>query len=160
MGSYLNPGNKGFGESLNSEIYIDKLFEKEVYIIDFLPERVLQENDGQFFDVEDYLLNSSKHEWIKDRFVNIILKLMCYYHITVLWDKWIDKPDPEIIENAVSEIMAKHSGTLNCYFPNEDMLLVFDWDCLNLSIYNPPKKTHEIFRQIALSEGMFWRTAI
>ena len=24
MGSYLNPGNKGFRESLNSEIYIDK----------------------------------------------------------------------------------------------------------------------------------------
>lgn len=24
MGSYLNPGNKGFRESLNSEIYVDK----------------------------------------------------------------------------------------------------------------------------------------
>lgn len=24
MGSYLNPGNKGFQESLNSEIYVDK----------------------------------------------------------------------------------------------------------------------------------------
>lgn len=24
MSSYLNPGNKGFRESLNSEIYIDK----------------------------------------------------------------------------------------------------------------------------------------
>lgn len=25
MGSYLNPGNKGFRESLNSEIYVDKI---------------------------------------------------------------------------------------------------------------------------------------
>ena len=24
MGSYLNPGSKGFQESLNSEIYVDK----------------------------------------------------------------------------------------------------------------------------------------
>ena len=24
MGSYLNPGNKGFQESLNSKIYVDK----------------------------------------------------------------------------------------------------------------------------------------
>ena len=24
MGSYLNPGTKGFEESLNSEIYVDK----------------------------------------------------------------------------------------------------------------------------------------
>lgn len=32
MGSYLNPGNKGFQESLNSEIYVDKtgLIEKRM----------------------------------------------------------------------------------------------------------------------------------
>ncbi len=31
MGSYLNPGSKGFQESLNSEIYVDKtgLIEKD-----------------------------------------------------------------------------------------------------------------------------------
>lgn len=31
MSSYLNPGNKGFQESLNSQIYIDKtgLIEKD-----------------------------------------------------------------------------------------------------------------------------------
>ena len=36
MGSYLNPGNKGFWESLNSEIYIDKtgLIEKTNAVID------------------------------------------------------------------------------------------------------------------------------
>lgn len=36
MGSYLNPGNKGFRESLNSEIYIDKtgLIEKTNAVID------------------------------------------------------------------------------------------------------------------------------
>ena len=28
-----------------------------------------------------------------------------------------------------------HSGTLTCLFPDELALLVFDWDCLNLSIY-------------------------
>lgn len=36
MGSYLNPGNKGFRESLNSEIYIDKtaLIEKTNAVLD------------------------------------------------------------------------------------------------------------------------------
>lgn len=36
MGSYLNPRNKGFRESLNSEIYIDKtgLIEKTNAVID------------------------------------------------------------------------------------------------------------------------------
>ena len=36
MGSYLNPGNKGFQESLNSEISVDKtgLIEKTNEVID------------------------------------------------------------------------------------------------------------------------------
>ena len=36
MGSYLNPGNKGFQESLNSEIYVDKtgLIEKTNAVLD------------------------------------------------------------------------------------------------------------------------------
>ena len=36
MGSYLNPGNKGFRESLNSEIYVDKtgLIERTTALLD------------------------------------------------------------------------------------------------------------------------------
>ena len=36
MGSYLNPGSKGFQESLNSEIYVDKtgLIEKTNAVLD------------------------------------------------------------------------------------------------------------------------------
>ena len=36
MGSYLNPGSKGFRESLNSEIYVDKtgLLEKTNAVLD------------------------------------------------------------------------------------------------------------------------------
>ena len=138
---------------------LDELLAKECYIIDFLPERVSEDRDGQFFDVEDYLLNSPKHMLIKDRFISVILKLMCYYHIAVLWNEWVDKPNPKMIEKATSEMMDRQAGTLNCLFPNEAMLLVFDWDCLNLSVYNPPKKTHELFRQIASSEGLFWRAS-
>lgn len=148
---------KGATNMIEMENRLLGLLEKDCYVIDFLPERVPKNNDGQFFDVEYYLLNGSRYGLIKDRFVNVILKLMCYYHITIQWNGWIDKPNPKIIENAVFEIMENHSGTLNCLFPNEDMLLVFDWDCLNLSVYNPPEKTHDLFKQIAFSEGLFWR---
>lgn len=83
--------------------------------------------------------------------------LMCYYHVSVLWNGWIDRPLPETIEKAVSEIMDNHSGTLNVLFPEEDTLLVFDWDCLNLAIYNPPEKVQSIMEKVAVSEGLFWR---
>lgn len=137
--------------------HIEKLLKKECYIIDFLPKQVENFNDAQFFDVEYYLLNSEKYYMIKDKFVGVILKLMCYYHMCILWNGMVDRPKPELIENAISEIMSNHSGTLNCIFPDENILLVFDWDCLNLSVYNPSEKSKQLFEQIAFSEGLFWR---
>lgn len=139
---------------------IDRLLDKTCYIIDFLPETVSRKSAGRFLDVEYYLINSEKHNIIKDKFVGVILKLMCYYHISVLWNGWIDSPKPKLIEKVVSEIMRNHSGTLNCLFPDQDMLLIFDWDCLNLSIYNPTAEAVQLLRQIAFSEGLFWRLGI
>ena len=71
----------------------------------------------------------------------------------------VDRPSPKMIEEAVCEIMRNHSGTLNVLFVEEDVLLVFDWDCLNLSVYNPPEKAQSIMERIAFSEGLFWRKA-
>lgn len=143
----------------NSIETVDELLEKECYIIDWLPETVSKNAATQFLDVEYYLLNSKRHSILKDKYISIILKIMCYYHISILWNGWIDWPKPEMIENAISEIMINHSGTLDCLFPEEHALLVFNWDCLNLSVYNPSETMQRLFEQIAFSEGLFWRVA-
>lgn len=143
----------------NSIETVDELLEKECYIIDWLPETVSKNTAAQFLDVEYYLLNSKRHSILKDKFISIILKMMCYYHISILLNGWIDWPKPEMIENAISEIMINHSGTLDCLFPEEHALLVFNWDCLNLSVYNPSETMQRLFEQIAFSEGLFWRVA-
>lgn len=135
---------------------MDMLLEKPCYVIDFLPERVPPGSKGQFFAVEYFLLNSAKHTAIKDKFVNVLLKLMCYYPVAVLWNGWIERPAPEVIENAISEIMINHSGTLNVLFLEENALLVFEWDCLNLSVYNPTESMTSLMERIAASEGLFW----
>lgn len=138
---------------------IDELLDKPCYVIDFLPQQVSKTANGHFFDVEYYLLNSEKRHEMKNKYVNIILKLMCYYRTSVLWNGWNDNPKPEDIDTAVRELMENHSGTLNILFPEENALLVFEWDCLNLSIYNPPKSMIEIMDKIALSEGLFlWQS--
>lgn len=141
----------------NQTDIIDELLEKPCYIIDFLPERVLSCANGQFFDVEYYLLNSDKHIQLKDKFASVILKLMCYYHVSVLWNGWIDRPSPKLIDEAISEIMSNHSGSLVVLFPDENALLVFDWDSLNLSIYNPTETVALLIDKISYSEGLFWR---
>ena len=55
--------------------------------------------------------------------------------------------------------MENHSGTLNVLFVEADALPVFDWDCLNLSVYNPTDKAQSIMERVAFSEGLFWREA-
>ncbi|MCM1543121.1 MAG: hypothetical protein NC121_17935 [Blautia sp.] len=139
---------------------IDGLLEQPYYVIDFLPEKVPENSNGQFFEVEDYLLNSKKHSEIKDRFANVILKLMCYYHVSV-WQNgfgFIDRPEPEVIVEIIRNAATDRSDTLNILFPDENALLVFDRDSLNLSLYHPDERMKALAEKIALSESLFfWR---
>lgn len=64
-----------------------------------------------------------------------------------------------LIDHIIAEIMDCHSGTLTCLFPDELALLVFDWDCLNLSIYHPSAEMQQLLAPIAASEGLFFRAA-
>lgn len=105
---------------------IEELLEKPCYVIDFLPEQVKPSSRGQFFDVECYLLNSDKHFLLKDKFVNIIIKLMCYYHVSIQLDDWIDRPSLQRVEDAINTIMNNHSGWLNILLPDENVLVVFE----------------------------------
>ncbi len=134
---------------------VNELLEKKCYVIDFLPQRVPTDSNGQYFRVENYLLNNFKKYGIYDKFVNVILKLMCYYHSMIQWNGVHDQPLPEITVSAVEEIMSNHSGTLNILFPDENVLLVFEWDCLNLSVYNPNEDVQRLMMSIVQSEGLF-----
>lgn len=110
---------------------INRLLEKNCYIIDFLPRQVPRDCGGQFFKVETYLLNNYERYGLRDKYIRIILKLMCYYRVSVHWGEWIE----------------------------QHTLLQFEWDCMNLSIYNPDEEMRELLEQIAWSEGMFFRKA-
>ena len=138
---------------------INRLLEKPCFIIDFLPRQVPENCDGQFFEVEHYLLNNYERYGLKDKYVRIILKLMCYYRVSVYWGEWIEQPTSEKVAEIIDEIMRNHSGWMDVLFPDKDALLQFEWDCMNLSIYNPDDEMRELLEQIAWSEGMFFRKA-
>lgn len=138
---------------------VDELLAKDCFVVDYLPKTVPKNCNGHFFDVEYYLLNSPQCSILKDRFSGVIFRLMCYYHTSILWNGWIEHPKPEQAAQAIAEIMDNHSGTLNCLFPEKNALLVFDWDCLNLSIYNPDAEMQQLLGQIAAAEGLFFRPA-
>ena len=53
--------------------------------------------------------------------------------------------------------MEKHACDMNIMI--KDTLIQFGWDCLHMSVYNPDEEMCELFEQISVSEGLFWRIA-
>ena len=137
---------------------INRLLNKKYYIIDFLPMQVPKDSNGQFFEVESYLLNNYERYGLQDRFVGIILKVMCYYHTSVLLkEEWIEQPSPDLMVGFVDRIMQNHSDTMNVLLTEKDVRLVVDGDCLHITVYNPDEEMCNLMKDIAASEGMFFR---
>lgn len=141
-------------------IDINRLLEKPCYIIDFLPRQVPKDCGRQFFEVETYLLNNDERYGLRDKYIRIILKLMCYYRVSVYQGEWIEQPTPEQIAEIIGKIMGNHADGFDMLFSDKDALLQFEWDCMNLSIYNPDEEMRELLEHIARSEGMFFRKAV
>lgn len=53
------------------------------WVIDVLPKQVSKESRGQFFAVEDYFLHDDRLAAIKEKHINIVLKLNCYYPVSL-----------------------------------------------------------------------------
>lgn len=137
---------------------IDNILKKKAYIIDFLPVTVSENSKGNFFDVENYFLNEPKSKEIKEKFSNIILKFMCYHALKILWNGIEDNPSAEKVDKIIRENIESHSGTVHMLF-DDRLLIVFEWDCLNLSIYDSSDEDIYILEKLAQAEGLFWRKA-
>ena len=137
---------------------IDRLFEKSCYVIDFIPTQVPKELKGQFFEVEKYLLNHMARYGLLERYINIILKLMCYHQVSVFRDgEWKKQPSVDAVVEFVEETIQNPSDVLNILFSEKDALLVVDGDCLHMTIYNPDEEMCILLKDIVASEGMFFR---
>ena len=60
---------------------VEELLQGPYWIIDILPSQVPKESPGQYFVVEDYFLQGDRIEAIKQKHIDLILKLNCYRDI-------------------------------------------------------------------------------
>lgn len=136
---------------------IDELIEKPYWVVDLLPKQVPNNSEGQYFKVEKYYLNHRAD--ICQKFINIILKLNCYYDIKVSHDgeSWENNPAPEMIAKAIKACVSPHSmeSTLFVLFETETSLIVIDNDSTYMTLYNPTSGLLELTRQLASAEGLF-----
>ena len=134
---------------------VERLLEAPYWVIDFLPMQVPQDSTGQFFAVEQYYLQEPQHERLCHLFVDVLLKLNCYYDLLVSRndrDEWL-YPDPRMLEKWLMESM--NNGHMCVLINDGEALITASGGDTNLTLYNPSPALLDLVRQLATAAGLF-----
>ena len=141
---------------MNRSDKIERLLETRHWVVDILPMQVPADGSGQYFEVEQYYLQEPRRSELCARFVNLLIKLTCYYDIEVnvpLADDWNLNPKPKHLAQRVSECMGKNQPLL-VLIDQTDTLMTLNWDTY-MTVYNPPPEVLGLVRSLAAAEGFF-----
>ena len=125
---------------------VDELLQTPYWIIDILPGQVPKDSPGQFFAVENYMRQEQMAS-IKQRHINLVLKLNCYLDISI--DE-VMNPSPERI--------AEEMRRRYLYLMIGESMILSEPDDTHMTLFNPDENLLEIVRSLALAEGLFvWK---
>lgn len=128
---------------------IDELLQTPYWIIDILPEQVPKDSPGQFFAVEQYYLEDERLAVIKQKHINVILKLNCYRDISL---------DEENTVNPSPERIAGEMRRRYLYIMTDDSMILSEPDDTHMTVFNPDEKLLELLKALASGEGLFvWK---
>ena len=131
---------------------IEELLQCPYWIIDILPSQVPEGSPGQYFTVEKYFLQGDRLEEIKQKHINLILKLNCYRDISI---------SDETVVNPIPEHVAEEMKNRYVYIMMDDSMVLSEPDDTHLTVFNPDPQLLDLIRQIASSEGLFvWKPAL
>lgn len=125
---------------------IDELLRTPYWIIDILPAQVPSGSPGQYFAVEKYFLDKERIEGIKQKHINLVLKLNCYMDVSINDEKEINPSPERIAEEMRSRYM---------YIMLNDSMILSEPDDTHLTVFNPDPETLDLIRELAAGEGMF-----
>ncbi len=130
---------------------IEELSQLPCWIIDILPSQVSKDSPGQYFAVEKYFLQGGRLEEIKQKHLNLILKLNCYKDISI---------DDEPVSNPSPEYIAGEMKKRYLFIRIGDSMILSEPDDTHMTLFNPDPELLELVRQIASGEGLFvWEPA-
>ena len=128
---------------------VEELLQCPYWIIDILPSQVPADSPGQYFAVENYFLQGSRFEEIKQKHINLILKLNCYRDISI-GDETVINPLPDHI---AGEMKKRY-----LYIMTGESMILSEPDDTHLTVFNPDSQLLDLIRQIASGEGLFvWK---
>ena len=124
---------------------IEELLQSPYWIIDILPKQVPAYSPGQYFTVEKYYLEEERFKVIKEKHINVILKLNCYRDVSI---------DEETEVNPSPERIAEEMRQRFLYIMVEDSMILSEPDDTSMTVFNPDNEILELIRQIAAGEGL------
>ena len=136
---------------------IDDFFDKEFWVVDFLPKQVPEKAGGRFFSVEEFYLEPSRYAVMRERFSDILLKLYCYYDLWLFVDddtEGIANPEPELLASHIKD----NQGNLCLLIGKSEGLITLSRDDTNMTVYSSSEDLLELIRTLAGAVGLFvWK---
>ena len=128
---------------------VEELLTMPCWIIDVLPERVTEKSPGQYTAVEKFFLQDPA---LRQKQLNIILKLNCYYDLTpAAGNEGTKNPAP-------AEWAARTGREYLNILVGEDALITIDHTDTYMTVFTADEKILTMVRKLAASEGLFvWK---
>ena len=141
--------NSEFLETYEVKKTVEELLQCPYWIVDILPSQVPKDSPGQFFSVEEYFLQGDRIEEIKQKHIDLVLKLNCYRDISI---------SDETVVNPLPKHIADEMKKRYLYIMVGESMILSEPDDTHLTVFNPDSQLLELIRQIASGEGLFvWK---
>lgn len=125
---------------------IDELLEMPYWVADILPCQVPSDSPGQYFAIERHYLREPQITAVKQRHIDLVLKLNCYYDLSLDDDREVNPAPARIAREMLDRYVCLRLG---------DALIVSEPDDTCLTIYNPDGELLELLQALAMGEGLF-----
>ena len=125
---------------------IDELLEMPYWVVDILPRQVPADSPGQYFAVERHYLEESQFVQVKQRHIDLVLKLNCYFDLALDDEQEVNPSPARVVQEMNRRYVCIRMG---------DALIVSEPDDTCLTIYNPNDELLALVRQLAMGEGLY-----
>ena len=136
---------------------IESFFEKDYWVVDFLPKQVPEKGGGRFFSVEEYCLQPARYAVLREHFSEILLKLYCYYDLRLFVDddtEGIANPEPDLLASHIKD----NQSELCVLIGASEALITLGRDDTHITVYAPSDDLLELIRTLAGAVGLFvWK---
>ena len=125
---------------------IEDLLQAPYWIVDILPAQVPTDSPGQYFAVEKYFLQERQLAEIKQKHIQLILKLNCYRDLSLDEEETINPPPQRIADEMRKRMVCIRTG---------DSMILSEPDDTHLTVFQPDSQLLELIKTLAPGEGLF-----